>query len=262
MLIKFYFNIKMERPSKIKSPKSGRMIIVGKGEYNKLLSSYSENYLLSLGTIDVQPLALPEDVIYTIILHSDVEDIINLYDINKTYRHVLNKPHVLKELSAKYLNQNATTFDEFLNLYIKDRSNHKLNLNLIYQLMKKENAAITINYARQITRLIEKLIELLYDQWSGGNYWKNGKYRIPKGEIIDIIKKDKALSKYFDVKHVIHPFMTHTIRDNVSISQEDIDAINQVMYPIMIQFAKDYQKDFKQTVKKILTRKYERLYMV
>ncbi len=256
----------METPLKIKSPKTGRMITVGKGEYNKLLTQYTENYLLSLGDVKIQPQELPEDVIYSIIMQSDIEEIINLYDINNTYRTVLNKPHVLKELSSIYLhNINIKTFDDFLKRYLDGRSNSKLDFYIVYQLLKEENAAISIDYAHKVIHVLEKLIEVLYDRWIYNNYNVYARYsgqnygKITKGDISKLIQKDTALSKYL-VKNNSPPIMTKTIRKDVAIDNEDIKVINQLLSEIVKQFAHNGQKEFRKTVKKILTRKYEKYF--
>ena len=107
----------MEVPLQIKSPKTGRMITVGKGEYNKLLKKYTENDLLSLSTTALIPITLPQNVIYTIIIHSEIDDIINLYHVSKLYKKVLDKPYVLIELSLIYLKDFAFSFNDFLKLY-------------------------------------------------------------------------------------------------------------------------------------------------
>ena len=72
-------------PNKIISPKTGSKINIGKGEYKKLIKQgYTDDELL-YGTKSVeQPTTLvPKDILYNILLQSDVETLNNLCRTNK-----------------------------------------------------------------------------------------------------------------------------------------------------------------------------------
>lgn len=265
----------MEVPHKIKSPKTGRMVTVGKNEYNKLLTHYTENYLLSLGTIQLPSVALPEDVIYTIVLNSEINDIINLYYVNKIYKGVLDKPYVLKALSVKYLNNDVFTFKDFLKTYFNNLQNDKkikLNLFMIYNILKQFNNATTIDYAIKVAHIIKKVINVFYSNWLhhdlGANLYHiymNEKYKITKDDILHYLRQDTVLLKFYNINHPKIPIMTQSINHHITITNEAITMINDLIYPIIKQFAlnmnagkQGHPDQFRDIVKKILTRKYER----
>ena len=77
---------------KIKSPKTGYKITVGKGEYKKLIKGgYKESDLLTLSTLPLtKNLLINNDIIYNIMLHSDIKDILNISCTNKTVNMIYN----------------------------------------------------------------------------------------------------------------------------------------------------------------------------
>ena len=71
---------------------------------------------------------LPDDIIYTIVLNANIDDIMNLYNTNHQYKNVLNQPHVLSELSLKYLDKPALTYKELMMMY-QERKTKLENIN-------------------------------------------------------------------------------------------------------------------------------------
>ncbi len=41
---------------------------------------------------------VPEDILYVIIKNSTVDEIINLYYVDKRFKRILNEPHILKRI--------------------------------------------------------------------------------------------------------------------------------------------------------------------
>lgn len=146
---------------KIKSPKTGRPITVGKGEYNKLLQEgYTVNDLnqhiiqqekikspktgrpITVGGVSYNKLikegyinttkyetVLPEEALVNLILNTPPYDLISLYKTNKSYHQLLKTKYVLDLLYDRYhINKyNVLSFQDFIYSYMEKEMN-SLNL--------------------------------------------------------------------------------------------------------------------------------------
>src|SRR5258708_1002874 len=146
----------MDTYEQIKNPKSGRLIYIYGDTYQKLIDNnlYTEEYLLSLPrfntnrtpkspkikqkynklkTDTIKPVnELNDDVLYNIIMQSDLFDIINLYKTNKQYKAILDEKNTLKTLSVKFNLHHVKVFSDIIKTYKKKMFFILNKLSLVY----------------------------------------------------------------------------------------------------------------------------------
>jgi hypothetical protein len=155
---------------KIKSPKTGKMITIGGVAYNKLIN---EGYI---NTTNIET-TLPEEAMVNLILTTYPYDLIELYKTNKSYHRLLNSQYVLNSLYDKHdiYKPNILSFQNF-----------------IYQYMEKEMSSLYFKKPLYIENQIYTSFTIISD------YWKNYKIKIYEFEKYHLGGKFHIAWQYLD----------------------------------------------------------------
>lgn len=103
------------KQEKIKSPKTNRMIIVGGPTYNKLVK---DGYINTTTNEN----KLPNEAMVQLILNTPPYDLISLYKTNKSYHQLFNTLHVLNLLYEKHdvYKCKQLSFQDFIYSYMEE----------------------------------------------------------------------------------------------------------------------------------------------